>query len=75
MKTISFKEFEKDLARTLDQMHESQDPILITRPKKDLIVVMSQNYYNSMMETLYLMQSPNNTKRLLDSISSLNNRD
>ena len=34
-------------------------------------VVMGQDHYDSLMETLYLLSSPNNTTRLNESIAQL----
>ncbi|HDZ5865578.1 TPA: type II toxin-antitoxin system Phd/YefM family antitoxin, partial [Staphylococcus aureus] len=35
------------------------------------VVIMSESDYNSMMETLYLQQNPNNAEHLAQSIADL----
>jgi len=45
--------------------------IAITRQRGEGVVLVSQADWDSMEETLYLLQSPANAKRLLESIAQL----
>ena len=51
----------------------TQDYIIIKRPKgKKNLVLLSQEAFNTIEETMYLLSTPNNKKRLLESIKELN---
>jgi antitoxin YefM len=72
-KVLSVTEFRSNLAEELEQVcGDNRNQIIIKRPKgKGNVVVLSQKTFNSMEETLYLLSSPNNRKRLLESIRQL----
>ena len=53
------------------QTTEDRAPVLITRQNGESCVLMSLEEYNSLEETAYLMRSPANAKRLMNSIESL----
>jgi len=53
------------------QTVEDRAPVLITRQNGESCVLMSLDEYNSLEETAYLMRSPKNARRLMDSIESL----
>ncbi len=46
---------------------------LITRKTNDSVVIMSLEDYNALQETAYLLRSPKNTRRLIESIAQLEN--
>jgi antitoxin YefM len=71
MKTVSYSEARQDLANTMDAVCDDHAPVIITRQKARPVVMMSLEDYNSMEETAYLMRSPANHKRLLESIAEL----
>ena len=71
MKAITYTSARKNLARTIDQVIDDHDPIIITKKNDRAVVVMSLEDYESMEETAYLLQSPINAKRLIDSIDQL----
>jgi antitoxin YefM len=50
---------------------EDRAPVLITRQNGEACVLMSLEEYNSLEETAYLLRSPANAKRLMNSIESL----
>ncbi len=47
------------------------DPVIITRNRDQAVVMISLEDYESLEETAYLLRSPANARRLLDSISDL----
>ena len=47
-------------------------PIGITRQKGEGVVMISQSEWESIEETLYLLQSPANATRLMEGIARLN---
>ncbi|KHN90206.1 prevent-host-death family protein [Pectobacterium actinidiae] len=71
MRTISYSEARKNLSATMMKTVEDRAPILITRQNGEACVLMSLEEYNSLEETAYLLRSPANAKRLMNSIESL----
>ncbi|ENP6765795.1 YoeB-YefM toxin-antitoxin system antitoxin YefM [Escherichia coli] len=69
MRTISYSEARQNLSATM--MKAVHAPILITRQNGEACVLMSLEEYNSLEETAYLLRSPANARRLMDSIDSL----
>ncbi|MDO6407073.1 MAG: YoeB-YefM toxin-antitoxin system antitoxin YefM [Pantoea sp.] len=73
MRTITYSEARQHLSETMMKTVEDRAPILITRQNGDDCVLMSLEEYNSLEETAYLLRSPANAKRLMNSIESLRN--
>lgn len=71
MDTISYSAFRTQLAGTLDKVNKDQKPLLITRQNGKPAVVMSLEEFHSYEETAYLMTSPRNATRLLESIAEI----
>lgn len=68
MRIISFTEARNALKSVLDQVVNDADCTVITRRDSDDAVVMSLDFYNSLMETVYLLKSPANAEHLRKSI-------
>ncbi|MGO3871012.1 MAG: type II toxin-antitoxin system Phd/YefM family antitoxin [Alcaligenes sp.] len=64
MKTISFSEARNKLKTVLDGVINDATITIITRRNAKDTVVMSLDYYNSLMETVYLLRSPANAEHL-----------
>jgi antitoxin YefM len=72
MRTTSYSELRKNLASVLDQVHDDHAPVIITRDRgKPSAVLMSLEDFASYEETRYLLRSPANADRLLQSIAQL----
>lgn len=69
MRVISFSEARKHLKSVLDTVNDDADATIVTRRDADDAVVMSLDYYNSLMETVYLLKSPANAAHLAESIA------
>lgn len=69
MKVVSFTEARNSLKRVLDSVVNDADTTVITRRDSEDAIVMSLDYYNSLMETVHLMRSPANAEHLNRSIS------
>ena len=69
MRIISFTEARKKLKAVLDAVANDADCTVITRRDAEDAVVMSLEYYNSLMETVYLLKSPANAAHLSRSIA------
>ena len=72
MRAISYTTARNNLASTMKQVCEDHDPIIVTRKNNESVIIMSLEDYESLNETAYLMQSPKNAKRLIDSMEELN---
>ncbi|WP_420554033.1 type II toxin-antitoxin system Phd/YefM family antitoxin [Neptuniibacter marinus] len=69
MRIVSFTEARNGLKRVLDGVVNDADTTVITRRDAEDAVVMSLDYYNSLMETVYLLRSPENAEHLNRSIA------
>lgn len=68
MQTISYSEARSQLKAVLDSVANDKDATIITRRDAEDAVVMSLDYYNSLMETVHLLKSPANARHLSQSI-------
>lgn len=68
MNIVSFTEARNNLKSVLDQVVNDADCTVITRRDSEDAVVMSLDYYNSLMETVHLLKSPVNAAHLSRSI-------
>jgi len=72
MTAITYTAARESLAATMDRVCQDHDPVIITRNRDQAVVMLSLEDYESLQETAYLLRSPANAKRLLDSIDELN---
>lgn len=71
MDAISYTAARANLAKTMDQVCEDHEPMIITRNRQQSVVMISLEDYKAMEETAYLLRSPANARRLLESIAEL----
>jgi antitoxin YefM len=71
MDTVSYSRARQDLDRLMDKVSDDRAPLIVKRPGKRPVVVMDLEEYRGMEETIYLMRSPANARRLIKSIRSL----
>ncbi len=71
MTAITYTAARENLAATMDRVCMDRDPVIITRNRDQAVVMLSLEDYESLQETTYLLRSPANAKRLLESIESL----
>ncbi len=71
MKVMTMSESRANYAATLDAVIDDQEEVLITRAGGEGVVMVSQREYESMRETLYLMASPVNRRRLSEAVARL----
>ncbi|MDR9831700.1 type II toxin-antitoxin system prevent-host-death family antitoxin [Vibrio sp. FNV 38] len=69
MRIVSFTEARNGLKAVLDGVVNDADTTVITRRDSEDAVVMSLDYYNSLMETVHLLRSPENAEHLSRSIA------
>lgn len=73
MRIVSFTEARNGLKAVLDRVINDADTTVITRRDSEDAVVMSLDYYNSLMETVHLLRSPANIEHLNRSITQYKN--
>ena len=69
---VSYTDFRERLAAYMDQVWDSRAPLHVTRQGGRPVVVISEEEFDGWMETLHLLRSPANARRLLASIVSAN---
>ena len=69
MRIVSFTDARNGLEAVLDTVVNDADITVITRRDSEDAGVMSLDYYNSLMETVYLIKSPKNAAHLAKSIA------
>jgi antitoxin YefM len=55
----------------MEKVCDDHTPIVITRKSARSVVMMSLEDYQALEETAYLLRSPRNARRLLESIAEL----
>jgi antitoxin YefM len=71
MEAISYTNARSNLAKTMEKVCEDHDPVIITRRNENSVVLMSLEDFQALEETAYLLRSPKNARRLLESIAEL----
>lgn len=68
---MSHSESLERFAEILDIVVDNCEEVVITREGRPPVVIISFDHYESMQETAYLMRSPANARRLLESMERL----
>jgi antitoxin YefM len=68
VKIVNFSEARRSLRALLDRVVDDADVTVISRQDAPDAVVMSLDYYSSLMETVHLLSSPANAAHLAKSI-------
>ena len=68
MEAVNYTVVRQTLAQKMDQVCDDHEPIIITRQNNRSVVLLSLEDYRALEETAYLLRSPKNAKRLLESI-------
>jgi len=71
MKSITYTEAREKLAEMIRTVCRDHAPVIITRKRSDSVVMVSLEDYESLIDTSYLLKSPKNARRLLESIKEL----
>lgn len=68
MDAIPYSHARARLSRTMEQVCDQHEPVIITRRKSGSVVLMSLADYEALRETAYLFGNPANARRLIDGI-------
>ena len=71
MNTINYSSARSNLAETMERVCDDHAPVIITRKAAKPVVMMSLDDYEALEETAYLLRSPKNVRRLIESIAEL----
>lgn len=72
MDVMTYTDARASLKDVMDRVIHDRVEVVVTRKKREAVVIMSLDEYNSIQETLHLQKSPENARRLQDSIAQLN---
>ena len=71
MDAIPYSRLRSNLASEMDRVCADHAPIIVTRKANASVVMISLEDYEALEETAYLLRSPRNARRLLESIAEL----
>jgi antitoxin YefM len=69
MRIVTYTEARNNLRAVFDTAIDDADVTIVTRRDGHNAVVMGQDYYNSLIETLHLLSTPSNAAHLAKSIA------
>lgn len=73
MPVVTYSYARQNLAELLDEVERDRAPVFISRQRKrGGAYLVSQEEWDSLQETMYLLSNPANAKNLLDAIAELN---
>lgn len=68
MAHVSYTELRGNLAAYMEAVCDERSALVVTRQNARSVVLMSEEEYEGLMETVHLLKSPANATRLLRSI-------
>jgi antitoxin YefM len=68
MAHISYSQLRNNLASYMEEVCNDRAPLFVTRRNARSVVLMSEDDYEGLMETVHLLKSPANAARLLRSV-------
>lgn len=71
MNAIAYAEAFSHFAEVLEKVCDAHAPIVIIRDHQRPVVLMSLEDYEALEETAYLLRSPQNARRLIESVAEL----
>ena len=71
MKSVTYSHARQNLADTIKMVCEDHAPVVIYNQKENAVVLLSLDDYEALEETAYLLRSPQNSRRLFESIKQL----
>ena len=71
MRHATYAKANANLKELLDEVVEGGEPVIIGRGKGRNVAFISTRDLRSLLETIHVLKSPNNARRLLDSIGAI----
>lgn len=70
-KTTTYSDFRNNLKAYLDLATEDNEPVIITRKRKQSAVLISEATYNNLIENQFVLGNPTNLRWLTESANEL----
>ncbi|WP_319566999.1 type II toxin-antitoxin system Phd/YefM family antitoxin [Cohaesibacter marisflavi] len=71
MDVLTYTDARASLKDVMDRVIHDRVEVVVTRKKREAVVMISLEEYNAIQETLHLQKSPENARRLQASIAQL----
>ena len=71
MDVLTYTDARASLKDVMDRVIHDRVEVVVTRKKREAVVMISLDEYNAIQETLHLQKSPENARRLQASIAQL----
>ncbi len=71
MNVMTYTDARASLKEVMDRVIHDREEIVVTRRNREAVVILSLEDYNAIQETLHLLRSPENARRLQRSIAQL----
>ena len=72
MEVMTYTDARASLKDVMDRVIHDRVEVVVTRKKREAVVMISLEEYNSIQYTLHLQKSPENARRLQSAIAQLN---
>ncbi|WP_424988352.1 type II toxin-antitoxin system Phd/YefM family antitoxin [Microbulbifer sp. S227A] len=72
MDVVTYTDARASLKDVMDRVIHDRIEVVVTRKKREAVVMISLDEYNAIQETLHLQKSPENVRRLQSAIAQLN---
>lgn len=72
MKVVNYSEFRTHLSENLNSVNDDREIVVVSRTKGKNVVLMDLDEYNSVQETLHLLSTGANRRRLEEAITEMN---
>jgi antitoxin YefM len=69
MQVVNFTEARNNLKSLCDAVYADSEEVIVNRKNGENVVIISLESYNALQETAYLLASPKNKERLLNSLA------
>lgn len=73
MQTISYSNLTENPSELIQKISDNHEAICLELPNSFRTIILSEEDYNSMIETLYLLSNPVNAEKLLTAVNRLSN--
>ena len=75
MSHVTYTDLRANLAGYMDEVCNTRAPLVVTRQNARSVVMISEEDYEGLMETVHLLRSPANAARLLSSLQQADRGD
>jgi antitoxin YefM len=71
MEVMTYTDVRASMKEVMDRVIHDRVEVIVTRKKREAVVMISLEEYNAIQETLHLQKSPENARRLQAAIAQL----